>query len=85
MVLILDGNLDILGYDNLAHVYSKMAFVVLILDGNPEISAHVWSDLGYLTCVSHSYCSRAVTHLICFLRAQHDLTYHLIQVYHGSD
>ena len=34
--------------------------MVLILDGNLEIGAHVWRDLDYLNCVSHLSRSKAV-------------------------
>ena len=38
--------------------------MVLILDGNSEIGAHLSSNLCYLICVRHLFRSRAVTNLI---------------------
>ena len=35
--------------------------MVLILDGNSEISTHALSDLGYLICLWHLFRSRALT------------------------
>ena len=52
--------------------------MVLILDGNSEICAHVRSNLCYLICF---YLSRE--DLFCFMRAQYVLFYHLIYNYHG--
>ena len=37
--------------------------MVLILDGNSEIGAHMRSDLDYLTCLRHLFRSRAITKL----------------------
>ena len=34
-----------------------------ILDGHSEIVAHVWSELGYLICLRHSFSLRAVRNL----------------------
>ena len=61
--------------------------MVLILDGNLEIDAHVWRDLGYLICLRHFIRSRSVTSKNCFfsrkdifsfLRKHHFLSNHLI-------
>ena len=85
-------NLFSLHSSNLYHNISLIAdhacnyHMVLVLDGNSEISAHVWSNLCYLTCSRHLVRSRAVTNrifflrkgLFSFMRAQHDLRYHLI-------
>ena len=49
---------------------------VLILDGNSEMYAHVRINPCYLICVMHLVRSRATS----FMRAQHVLSYHLIQV-----
>ena len=38
--------------------------MVLILDGNSEIGAHVWSNLCYLICLRHLIRSKTVTNLI---------------------
>ena len=38
--------------------------LVIILDGNSEIGAHLWSTLGYFICLRHLYGSRAVLNLI---------------------
>ena len=38
--------------------------MVLILDGNSEIGAHVWSDIGYSIRLSHLFSARAITNLI---------------------
>ena len=61
--------------------------MVLISDGDSEISAHVWSNLYHLICLSHFIRSRAVKNTIfcsektfSFMRAQHVLISHLIQV-----
>ena len=35
--------------------------MVLILDGNSEIVAHVWRDFVYLICLRHMFKSRAGT------------------------
>ena len=40
--------------------------MVLLLDGNLDICAHVWSDLCYLICLRHLIRSRAVTNWIYF-------------------
>jgi len=34
--------------------------MVLKINGNSEIGAHVWSDLGYLICLRHMFISRVV-------------------------
>ena len=36
--------------------------ILLISDGNPEIGAHVKSNLWYFICLSHLNRSRAVTY-----------------------
>ena len=61
-------------------------YMVLILDGNSVIDAHVRSNRFYLICLRHFISSRTVTNrffflrkdLLSFMRAQHVLTYHLI-------
>ena len=48
---------------------SKLKFIclmVLILAGNSEIGAHVWSDLGYLIDLFKAFVSKAVTNLNYF-------------------
>ena len=40
--------------------------LLLILDGNSEIGAHVRSNLDYLIFLKHLFRSRAVTNLIFF-------------------
>ena len=35
--------------------YQTVYFIVLILDGNSEIGAHVRSNIGYLVFVRHSF------------------------------
>ena len=35
--------------------------MVLVLDGNPEIDTHLWSDLGYLICLRHLFGWEEVT------------------------
>ena len=57
--------------------------IVLILDGNSEMGAHVRSSLGYLIFLIHLERPTAVTDRIFFfsirsMRAQHVLSYHLI-------
>ena len=37
--------------------------MALILDDYSEISAHVWSDLGYLICSMHLVSSIVITNL----------------------
>ena len=59
--------------------------MVLILDGNSEIGAHVRSELYYLICLGHLIRSRAVTNLLrtylfSLMRAPNVLSYHLILV-----
>ena len=49
---------------------SKLTLIdttVLIYDGNSGGTVHVRSDLCYLTCVMHSFESRAVANLRIFL------------------
>ena len=55
--------------------------------GNSEIGAHVRSNLCYWICLRHWIRLRAATNrvffltvLFTFMRAQHGLSYHLIQV-----
>ena len=59
--------------------------VVTILDGNSEIGAHVWSDLGCLICLNNLFRLKVVTNLIFFRKylfflipAQQVLSNHLI-------
>ena len=40
--------------------------MALILDDYSEISAHVWSDLGYLICSMYFVCSIEFTNLFFF-------------------
>ena len=62
--------------------------MVLILDGNSEIGAHVGSNICYLICLRHLIRSRVVSNSIYFLEkdlislmlAQDVLSYHVIQV-----
>jgi len=58
--------------------------MVLILNGNSEIGADVWIDLGYLICPRHLFKLRAVTDMKYFFSeetycAQHVLRYHLMR------
>ena len=41
--------------------------MVPILDGDSEIGAHVWRDLGYLICLRHLFRSTAFTNITFFL------------------
>ena len=41
-----------------------MYCMVLILDGNSEIGAHLWCDIGQLICLKHLFRPSAVTYLI---------------------
>ena len=67
--------------------------MVLILDGNSEIGAHVRSNLCYLICLGHWIRSRVVINRdffyeknpILFMHAQFILSYHLIYPYHAHD
>ena len=48
--------------------------MVLILEGNSEIDAHVWSEIGNMICVSHSLLSTAFgkfNFLKCFFSGAH--------------
>ena len=57
--------------------------MVFILDGNSEIDAHGWIDLGYEISLRHLFKSITVKNLIknfSFMRAQGVLSYHLIQI-----
>ena len=64
---------------------NKLCTMVLIWDGNSEIGAHTWRNLGYFIRLRHLFRSRAVTNRILFLQkslfsficAQHYLSYHL--------
>ena len=42
--------------------------MVIILNGNPEVGAHVWSEINNLTCLRHLSRSRAVRILKLFSR-----------------
>ena len=46
------------------------ATMVLILDGNSEIGAHVWSNFCYFICVRHSIKSRVVINRIGYFSEQ---------------
>ena len=62
--------------------------MVLILDGSTEKGAHLWTTPGYLISLIYLCSLTAVTSLIffsrkyffSFIRAQHVLSYHLIEV-----
>ena len=41
-----------------ADQYGSVLIVILILDGNSEMGAHVWSNLGYQICLRHLYTSK---------------------------
>ena len=45
-------------------LYYTVESMVLIVDGNSEIDAHVGSNLCYLICLRHSIRSKAVTNRI---------------------
>ena len=54
-----------------------------ILDGLSEIGSHIRSNLCYLTCIRRLIRSSAVTDrkdVFSFMRAQHDMSYYLLQV-----
>ena len=54
-------------------------FMVLILDSNSKIGAHVLNNLCYLICLKHLIRSRAERNwknLFSFMRAQRVLSYH---------
>ena len=65
---------------------SNVLYMVIILDGNSGIGAHVGNNLCYSICFRHFIRSKAVTNRIffprkdifSFMRAQHVLSYHLI-------
>ena len=53
--------------------YSNLGYtIVLILDGNSEIGAHVWSNFAYSTCLWHLFRSIVVTSLIVLLQKRPD-------------
>ena len=62
--------------------------MVVILDGNSEIGTHIRSNIWYLICLRLLITSRSVINRIFFLRkslfffmrAQHIMSYHLIQI-----
>ena len=60
----------------------KTYTMVLGLNGTSEKGAYVWSNLGYLICLSYLFRSTAVTNLTffgnAFTRAQRQLCNHLI-------
>ena len=67
--------------------WSTMFGLTMVLDGNSDIGAHVYSNLFYLICFRHLIWPRAVTNrifssknLFFFMRAQHVLSHHLISV-----
>ena len=61
-------------FDSFLYVIS-----VHIFYGKSEIGVHVRINLWYLICLRHLIGTRAVNaSLFAFMRAQHDLTYHLI-------
>ena len=49
--------------------------MVLILDGNSEIIAYLWSDLGYLICLTHLFRSSSATNMILYFRIRPFLRY----------
>ena len=57
------------------HKWIKIWAMVLILEGDSEIGAHVKSNLCYLICLRYSIRSRAVYRItFSFMRAQHVLS-----------
>ena len=42
--------------------------MILLLDSNSEIGAHVWSEIGNLICLRYLSRSKAVVNLKCTLR-----------------
>ena len=63
--------------------------MVLILDSNSEIGAKVQSTFGYLICLRHcldregsqvGFCF-VRKDLFSFIRAQHDLCYHIVKIH----
>ena len=67
-------------------LYDLLRIKVLKLDGNSEIFAHEWSDLGHLICLRHLFGSRTdlifffIKDMLSFTRAHRVLGYHLIKV-----
>ena len=49
-------------------LFTNLWSMVLILDGNFELAAHVRSNLCYLICLRHLIRSKAVKNRIVFLR-----------------
>ena len=73
------------GFDN--DPYPWVFFMVLILDGNSEIGAHIRRNICYLICLMHLIRSKAVTNqffppkrFFSLFRAQHVMSYHLIMI-----
>ena len=65
----------------------KVVTMVIVWNGNSEIGAHLWNDLGNLICSRHFFRPRAVTTLIFFflrkeqfsvILAQYVLSYHSV-------
>ena len=52
------------GQDSTLHSHASLCIaMVLVLDGNVEIGAHVWSEISNLICLRHLFISRAVANL----------------------
>ena len=49
-------------------LYIIVQVMVLIIDGNSEIGAHVWSYFGYLICERLLFRSRVVANLNYYLQ-----------------
>ena len=65
--------------DDMRDMNNLAVVLGFILDGDLEIGAHVWSDIGYLICSRHLFRSRAViNHIFSFICVQQVLSYHLI-------
>ena len=62
--------------NTLGQAVFSLPLMVLILDGNSEKGAQVWSDFGHLICSRHYlFISRAVTNLIFFQKVTLPSTY----------
>ena len=70
------------------HVRGPAEKMVLVLDDNSEIGAHMQSETGHLNSLRHLFKSRTVANLKIYFKnfqlsstcAQNDLSYHLTLV-----
>ena len=61
---------------NFIKFYFSLCLIILKLDGNSEIGAHVYTEIVKLACLRQLFRSTAVLNLFSCARAQ--LSYHLI-------